>query len=574
MSVRLALCLLLSAAAASSVEVVAPPAACTAGDLLTWRITGAPAAWVANDVGRTPLVIVTGPDRQPWKRPAFTFRPHRQNPSTEADAPELLPAGEIVLQARHTPRQPGVHAWTLQDPAGTIIASGEVTAAPAAAPTGPVRVAKRNPRLLGFADGSVFIPIGPNICWANGPDRIASFSRYFDQLRAVGGNHCRIWMSSWCGQVEGARLDDWRLDHAWLVDEILRAARARSLRVTLVLDNHHDLVNGKSFPYGASTEERQKTFLSDPPPEAYERRLRYVLARWGADDTILAWELFNELDMAQPVREKCLPWAGAAAALLKRLDADARLHTISWCGDDWHKLMGLTGIDLTQMHGYVLEWADPEGFKKVGTRDGVAMMMGDAENALSVGKPFCFSEVGYQGSNDVNEGNDRDGEGLLLRQQAWAGFMLGGYGSGMNWWWDTYIDRRGLWSQYRGLARSIARLDWRDPDLAPLPPNLGEKVLALGWHSRVQGLIWPMPRSDTWYAHLIEDQPRRPLRGPVQIAVDGFTAGLAFNLHYLDMITGDERFMLTATAGADGRLLILVPAQALDLVVWIEKAAP
>ncbi|MBA2482322.1 MAG: cellulase family glycosylhydrolase [Planctomycetes bacterium] len=524
---------------------------------------------MSPDVTRTPVLVVTGPDRQVVKRAAFTYQAQVQNPSTDADASELLPQGEVVLQVRHTPRLVGVHAWSLQDPAGTVLANGEVTAAAASAPVGPVRIARTNPRLLGFSDGSVFIPIGPNISWANGPDRLAGFRRYFDKLAAAGGNHCRVWMSSWCGQVEGYTPDSWRLDHAWLVDGILRAARERSLRVTLVLDNHHDLVHGKAFPYGASTDERQKTFLSDPPPASYERRLRYVLARWGADDTILAWELFNELDMAQPIRERCLPWAAAAASLFKRLDGDQRLHTISWCGDDWHKLMSLPGIDLTQMHGYVLEWADPEGFKKVGTRDGVAMMKDEAENALSVGKPFCFSEIGYQGSNERNEGNDLDQDGLLLRQQAWAAFMLGGYGSGMNWWWDTYIDRRGLWGQYRGLSRTIARLDWRDPDFAPLPPNLGEKVLVIGWHSRTQGLIWPLPRSDTWYAHLIDEQPRRPLQGPVQVNVEGFAPG-EFALHYLDMITGDERFMLTATAGADGTLPILVPAHALDLVVWVE----
>jgi hypothetical protein len=275
--------------------------------------------------------------------------------------------------------------------------------------------------------------------------------------------------------------------------------------------------------------------------------------------------------MAQPVREKCLPWARSAAGFLRRADADGRLRTISWCGEDFAKAMSLPDLDLCQVHGYVLEWADPGGTKKPLTRDGVRMLLDPADIAAGIGKPFCFSELGYQGERDENQGNDLDQEGLLLRQQAWAGLLLGGYGSGMGWWWDAYIDRRGLWPQFRGLARTVARLDWSDPALVPLTPNaVGEKALVMGWVSPRQALIWPQPRADTWYAHFVEGRPRQTLAAPIVVGLVGFQPTASMRVHWLDMVSGDETRLSEATVDADGKLALMVPPNVIDQVAWIE----
>ena len=84
------------------------------------------------------------------------------------------------------------------------------------------------------------------------------------------------------------------------------------------------------------------------------------MARYGADDTILAWELFNELDLAVPWSERALRWVAAAAAFLKQQDVDHRLVTSSWYGHAWDELASLPVIDVVQIHRYVLEWIDTE----------------------------------------------------------------------------------------------------------------------------------------------------------------------------------------------------------------------
>jgi len=559
---------------ARAAEVIPPGGAFQTEDILTWSIVGAPPDWLAGDVTRTPQLVVVGPDRQTWHRPAFAYRAYRLHPvGSDPTAPEYDPAGPATLQARHTPRRPGVYSWSMLAPDGTTLADGQFTVADSHRPRGPLGLSNANRRLLSFADGTAFIPIGPNIAWANAPDRVTRFSGYLDHLVAVGGNHCRLWMSSWCGQIEGAAPDAWRLDHAWLLDQLLACARAHGVHVTLVLDNAYDLVHGKAFPYGDSAAERQDTFINPQLPQGYIDRLRYILARWGADDTILAYELFNELDMAQPIRERCVPWARAAITELKHLDADGRLRTISWAGDDFDRISDIDGMDLLQIHRYVLEWADPTSTLSPHTRDGIKMLIEPMELAATIGKPYCFGELGYQSVHDENEGNTLDRDGLLLRQQAWAGLMLGGYGSGMNWWWDSYIDADHLWDQYRGMAQAVAHVDWKDPYLMPLAPNPSGRVLVMGWVSDRQGLVWPQPGGDTWYSHYLLNQPRRGLDAPVRIVLSGFTPDASFTIHWLDMVSGAEVSAFTTRSAGDGRILLDVAPPGLDRVAWLERDA-
>lgn len=556
--------------AQDGVELAQLTASPAADDLVAWEVRGAPAAWLVSDVERTPVLTITSPSGRSWERRAFLYRDH-QPPVGDA-APQ--PTGEATLHVRHTPRVPGVHPWVLKAPDGKELTRGTLTVVPARGkrPVGMLQVSQDNPRLLSFRDGTIFIPIGPNVCWTVAPDQLGKFARHFADLAKEGGTHVRLWCASWCGQIEGEQPDAYRLEHAWLLDRILELARANGLMVTVVLDNHHDMGLGKFFPYGATYQERVQRFLGATPGDQHRRRLRYILARWGADDTIAAWELFNELDLAQPVREASLRWADAASRLFESLDADNRLLTISWAGDDWDPLAKLPAIDLGQVHSYVVEWSDKLGIRKAATRDGVGMLLPAAERGMVLGKPYCFSEVGYQGTNEDNKGNDLDTQGLLLRQQAWAGFLLGGYGSGMNWWWDVYVEPKKLWSAYRGISRVVPKVDWRDRDLAPLIPNRDSALRVLGWQSSTQALLWPALRADTWHAHLVEGKGRPQLTRELLTRLAGMKAGATYRLHYLDMLSGEERSRRDVKAGADGTLDVAIPPPNLDVVVWVEPA--
>lgn len=541
-----------------------------AGDLLTWHLEGAPADWLQADVTRTPSLTITGPDGRTWTRRCYLDQAWKPAPAV-ADGPEFAAIGQPFLAVRHTPRLAGIHRWALWTPDGKPAGNGEVRVGEAQHPVGPVRISRDNPRLLAWPDGTPQLLIGPNLGWAAAPDRAADYARYCALLKENGCTHVRTWMASWAGQPQGDQPGEIRLDHAWLMDQELAAARANGIMVTVVLENFHDILSGKCAPWGASADERVAGFIDNGPRPGWLRVLDYCLARWGADDTILAWEPFNEIDMAQPVREKALEWTRKTLAWLKQADQDERLLTCSWCGDDWPAAMALPQVDLVQVRGYVYEWTDVDWRLKERTHDALAMFDDAFDQAQKLGKPWILAEVGYQGSETDNRGNELDDEGLLLRQTLWSGFLLGGCGGGMNWWWDVYVDKRKLWGIYRGMARCVARIDWKDPRLVPLTPNRGGPMRILGWASAQQALLWPSHVADNWYDHIGRGKVRPKPIQPVTAGLAGFAKSVEYRVTPLDMLSGDARQPWVQKSDGQGRLQLVIPPGTIDTVFLVEK---
>lgn len=524
----------------------------TPGDLLTWSLTATPAAWSTTDVAQTPRLKIIAPDGKVTYRPVYLASQR--------------------LEVRHVARQVGTYRWKLLDPAGTQVVAGDFQVSAGTNPPGPLGINALNRRFLAWADGTPFLPVGPNVAWVDG-DPVQGFSKTFATMRANGCNHVRMWMATWSLGLESERPGDYRLDRAEQLDGVLAAARAAGIRVTLVLDNHHDVLLGTPFPYGGNQIERQDNFFSVPVSPAWARRIRYCLARWSADDAVLAFELINEADLALPVRERVIPWVNAAVMVLKEFDLDQRLHTVSWCGGDWPRALASSAIDIVQLHSYVLEWIDETVAVKQSTRDGVGMLIPSAmvANAPSPNadiRPWLMGEVGYQGTTAENPGNDADPQGLLLRQQLWAGFLLGGCGGGMNWWWDVYLDSHHLWPVYRSFAALTAHLDLRDPDLVPLTPNVTGSVRVIGWASPRQALLWPQVRSDTWYQAIVAKAPRTGLGVAQPIRLGGFLAHRSYTLTPADPLSGVQAATITLTADNDGKLSLSLPAGVID-VVWL-----
>ncbi len=527
--------------------------------------------WRHLDVTRTPQLTITDPSGGQRTRSAFLYRPYRPTRSADGSGPEFTATGPEELRLRHRFDLPGDHSWQLSSPDNRPLASGVFQVAPAE-PLRMIGISPHNPRLLATSDGRPFIPIGANIAWGVGANRIDHLRMHLLQLAINGGNHFRLWCASWSCQIEGQQPDDYRLDQAWMLDRVLSLARRQGLRVTLVLDNHHDLIHHRNAPYGDSLEERVETFFANPPPAAYVRRLRYLMARYGADPTIMAWELFNEIDEVigeqglalEDGEQRAYAWIQGAATALRQLDQDKRLIAASLARPrQWPRVLRAPALDLIDFHAYVPRFehlAEPD-------KDGVGLLTSLGDLVADDPRPFRFSETGFHGSNDDNPGNAIDPQGLLLLHQAWAGFLLGGYGSAMNWWWDVYIDHHDLWPLYRPLADAVARIDWTDPDLRHRQLDNQAPWRTIGWQSPSQALLWPRHQADTWHAHLIEGLPRPQVAGV--IVIDGFHPGINYRLRGHDLHTGHQRFNRTRSADRHGRLTIHLPSPSQDLALTI-----
>lgn len=448
-----------------------------------------------------------------------------------------VPGGSEI---RHAPRHAGTLTWRITT--GTKeLAAGTWTVAPAATPGGPVRLVGNR---LQFPDGRPFLPLGPNLGWMGGDDPLPGFRRAFSRLAKAGGTHARVWLCSW-SLGPGDDLDPQRLAQ---VDGVLAEARAQGLRLTLVLTNHTDLL-------------RRPGWSAVPLVPGLARQIRDAVRRWGADDTVLAWELGNELDLAEGNPQTLDRWLSAAADLVRAEDPDRRPVIASWSGDGW--MHSRAPVDWFGVHPYVHEFTEAGEAFRARDRDALRAF----EDAARHGRPWWPMEGGYQGSEEHNPGNDLDHEGLLLRQHLWAGFCLG-LAPAMNWWWDTHVDARNLWPLYGALGRVAARLDLADPDLQVIPPNRAGTLRVLGRSSPTQALVWPQVRADTWYAALVQGQPRTGLSLAQTVVLGGFRPRAGFTWERWDPVAGTCRVTAPVTSDDRGRLRLVLPAATVD-EVWV-----
>ena len=169
----------------------------------------------------------------------------------------------------------------------------------------------------------------------------------------------------------------------------------------------------------------------------------------------MAWEWWNEVEwtpLAAP--ELLVPWITEMSAFLATVDPYTHLRTTSYArsGDD--AVWKLPAIDIVQRHIY--DKRDPAAIFPKGTKE-----------MLALGKPALYGEFGSGA-----DGADRtiDVAGVHIRNGIWAGLMSKGSGSGMTWWWDTYIDPLNLYSVFQG-----ASAFWRgeDPAAAQYRPGQG-----------------------------------------------------------------------------------------------------
>ena len=256
-------------------------------------------------------LVVRGPRGGKTTVDAYWFQDFER--SRAANGREILSArDEPYWKAAYTPTAPGRWRWRWEVATPTARQVGEwhsleVSDRPAG--HGYLHVSPRDSRYLAYDDGTPYFAIGENVsCY----DRRGTFAYddVLDKLAARGATWVRVWMPA-CGMgIETADigLGDYtaRLDRAWQLDQVFASAAQRGIAVQLVLLYHGDFstqfnTTWDTNPYNAANGgplALPEQFFTDPTARAYFlRRLRYIVARWGAHANLVAWELWNEVDL-------------------------------------------------------------------------------------------------------------------------------------------------------------------------------------------------------------------------------------------------------------------------------------
>jgi hypothetical protein len=304
-----------------------------------------------------------------------------------------------------------------------------------------------------FVQGSeIFIPVAYNVAWANRYEEIQRYERWFRSASLGGVNVARVWMASWSVGIEWSDtgLGDYtkRLPRAWVLDQIYRIASKYGIYIDLVLLNHGafsvstnaEWYSNAYFKGNGGPIEDPGDFATNPTARKFwERRLRYIAARWSAEPQHFTWEWWNEVNFTPLSGNELTDWIKWSDSILKKFDPYKSLTTTSWSTaaslQDW------SPVDYAVVHVY----DDKDPIKTLSVQF-------EAMKKILANTPIL---VGEMGSGTTTEDPFTDPNGLHLHNSQWAAMFVGFASPASYWWWDLYVDPLGLWGHTKGLSKLV-----------------------------------------------------------------------------------------------------------------------
>ncbi|MDA0837058.1 MAG: cellulase family glycosylhydrolase [Planctomycetota bacterium] len=369
--------------------------------------------------------------------------------------------GEGQWCVRFFPRKAGEHRiQVLAESPSNWAKSNQLTLlAEASERTSLLRVSPRNRRYFETMDGKSFFPVGLNVCWADP----VQYEIYLKQFAAGGGNLVRLWMCPWNFELEWQKVGDYNQEAAAKMDYVFQLCEKYGLKILLCLDYHGALKADESWPVnpynaenGGPCKAPEDFFDRAVAQQAYQNRLRYLIARYGGSPSLVAWELFNEVGLTDPYRfhkRSIMDWHSQMTAFLKKNDSYPRLVSTSIAGLAEHDspVWRVGSLDFVQAHRYH-RW---RSFSK------------EANTAVnefrSDGRPVMLSEFGLH----KEAARNLDPDGLFIHNSLWAATMSGAAGSPMPWWWDHHIQPFMLYNRFTGISTFTKDIDFAGQGFEP-----------------------------------------------------------------------------------------------------------
>jgi ribonuclease HI len=498
-----------------------------------------------------------GPSGKSLHVPGFFLRDYERK--LEGDKETVTARGEPGWRVWWLATEPGRHTLTVAARlGGKVVGQGHVSVeAVAGKRHGFARVEPEARRNFRLDDGTPLFLNGLCCCW-HGRRGTYDYDDWLEAFQKAGINYIRIWMWPLAFSIEWDKGDrtQYRLDNAWKLDQVLAEAERRGIFVMLCLDYHGmfevkpDYWGGNNYwshhPYAATNGGpcaiQNDFFTNSEAKQLYGKRLRYIVARWGAFPNILAWEFFNEIDneYAYLKHADVVAWHGEMGRRLRALDPYRHLITSSFTGgSERPDLFALPEMDFAQYHSY--------------NEKHPARMMAEktARFFEKYHKPFFVSEYGtdWKGWKP-----DTDPHLRALHQAIWSGAFTGAAGTGMTWWWE-HIHSANLYPHWSALSAFLEGTRLGRPELRPARfENNGDAVLPFGVASRDAGLVWLLDRACDWPDGAMVAEPERVTGAKVTLT--GVADG-AWSITWWDTLSGKQ--MASGQATASGSKLVLEP---------------
>ncbi len=380
--------------------------------------------------------------------------------------------GAKTWRVRYTPLSPGTYRL------GAITLNGAPSGATGMAPrewrvggtpqAGFLRIDKKNPRRFAFDNGTRFYPLGHDVAWKNSSD--PTVPAMFTRMGAAGENWSRVWMNhwddknlDWPSSYTSVKFGELNLDVARKWDGIIEAAEKSGIYFQPVFQHHGQVStrtdpNWDMNPYNAARggflQTPQEFFTNAQAKTLTKRKLRYSVARWGYSPSIMAWELWNEVQFADTARDGqwdvISGWHDEMAAYLRAQDVNKHLVTTS----SEIPVQVYRSMDYFQHHDYpqdiIATARNPQNLE-----------------AQAIAKPNFGAEAGM---GDVQP----YGMHALL----WASIMSNQSGASQPWFWDV-IARQDLYSVFTPVQKflTMTQIARRD-NFKKIEPPVASSTLA------------------------------------------------------------------------------------------------
>jgi len=489
-------------------------------------------------------LVFVGPDGAEETRPTFVHQPAALT-YDDHGYESLTPRGDPVLAARFTPTEVGRYHYRAL--AGDdVVAEGEFRCEASDHP-GYVRRSSRDPRYFAFTSGATYCAIGLNLCAPGGGFGgqtlgLGDYRRWLRQLSESGGNFARLWVSAPYFNAQGEVAG--QLDPAVFarLDAVMELARQHGIRLKLCLENFRALDRALSPQYlalkhpddGRSPADMDEWFLSDAWQKLWWKRVDAYLARYGDDPTVIAWELWNEINCcATSDWSVQRDWTRRVLPELKRkTPRNLVVNSIGSFDDEryqsWYDDFKMDEMEFQQVHRYLDQGAPWD----MCHYDAPAFSKDAVERARRPDRPVLLAETGAV--NDGHSGSFRyyraDHRGIIFHDTTYPAFFAGAAGTGHIWHWDGYVDNKNLWGAYRPFADLVAGVKLDEEQFRPFDLS-SDTIWAFGLTGKEHVLLWVRNRADSWYRVLRDGQEPGILRGQrIDLGKVGVQSGEATTL--------------------------------------------
>jgi len=510
--------------------------------------------------------VLQSPSGETIVAPGFAM--HETREIKRDNQPKYVPAGPWRWRVRYMPNETGKYTGVVKvtDAEGVRTSEEFSFNVRPSRSKGILRIAENNPWAFEYEDGTPYIAIGQNLSWSHN-DRLEEYRQWLDDMVANGCNFIRIWFGAdWCFGIQGSEPYRYNEDAAELMDRVLKLCEARGVAIKFCFGDNVDGYLGKKGGPFKQCDSGLDFLTKESAKTQWKALQRYCIARYGASTSILAWELWNEMDdnFGNIHMPEVIAWTEEMCSYVKSVDPHGHMTTNSTgSGKKRFKLYGQPSVDFAQYHNYGgARYPDQTQYE----------IYDDEIRALrKLKRPVLLAECGlvndhwgnYPATTPQGEG-PKDEKGYAFHEALWIGFFGGGAGTGMHWWWDSMVQEWDYYPQFQPFADFVSDIHINE---APLPPTEGkvtpENLCCYVRQNDRRAVVWVINKNNDWRS-LVEDEKEPETVSEAKLSLSGLKDG-KYKVVFMNTWTGNtSNGIITAE---NGQASIVLPQFNIDTAV-------